>query len=384
MSTFSSSPAPASPMSTASAQLPIHTAQTLESSLRTSIAGISAQGSQEIDQLLQSDAWILSSPLKGPPPSPVVERPHTPIRRAVGMIVLSPLSPPPALNQDIALQVLLSLGMTHKNIMKDLPFREDKAIEAVQAGNMTIKAAGDRYAIPPRTLGDRLSGKLAKADSAKARRLLNEVEDIVLHEFILLQIELGFPPTIDMIQRAATSLVQRKKAHQLGLPRGHDSILKLGVGKNWVGRWLDRNPEVYARRVRALESKRAVQSTPEMCYGFLEKVSAVCKEYNIAPCDISNMDEKGFACGGTPRKATYAVIPRGHLSITRIETGNRRWITSLEFVTGDGVCGLIYIIKSGKVMIQDSAAAIRREFGSEPWKLAVSSIGWSDAQHSQQ
>jgi hypothetical protein len=58
--TFSSSPAPASPMLPASAQLPIHTAQTLESSLRTSIAGISAQGSQEIDQLLQSDAWILS------------------------------------------------------------------------------------------------------------------------------------------------------------------------------------------------------------------------------------------------------------------------------------------------------------------------------------
>jgi DNA repair exonuclease SbcCD ATPase subunit len=86
-------------MSPASAQLPIYTAQTLESSLRTSIAGISAQGSQEIDQLLQSDAWILSSPLKGPPPSPVVERPHTPIGRAVGMIVSSPLSPPPALDQ---------------------------------------------------------------------------------------------------------------------------------------------------------------------------------------------------------------------------------------------------------------------------------------------
>jgi hypothetical protein len=100
---FSSSPAPASPILPASAQLPIHTAQTLKSSLRTSIAGISAQGSQKIDQLLQSDAWILNSPLKGPPPSPVVERPRTPIERVVGMIVLSPLSPPPALNQEITL-----------------------------------------------------------------------------------------------------------------------------------------------------------------------------------------------------------------------------------------------------------------------------------------
>jgi hypothetical protein len=51
---------------------------------------------------------------------------------------------------------------------------------------MIIKAAGDRYAVPPRTLSDRLSKKLAKTESVKERRLLNEVEDIVLHEFILL------------------------------------------------------------------------------------------------------------------------------------------------------------------------------------------------------
>jgi hypothetical protein len=68
------------------------------------------------------------------------------------------------------------------------------------------------YAVPRRTLGNRLSGKLVKVESAKTRRFLTEVEDTVLREFILLQIELNFPPTIDMIQRAATSLVQRKKA----------------------------------------------------------------------------------------------------------------------------------------------------------------------------
>jgi hypothetical protein len=80
-------------------------------------------------------------------------------------------------------------------------------------------------------------------------------------------------------------------------------------------------------------------------------VSAACKKYNIAPCDIANIDEKGLACGGTPGKTIYVVIPRGHLSITRIETGNRKWITSLKFITGDNVYNPVYIIESGKVMI---------------------------------
>jgi hypothetical protein len=36
------------------------------------------------------------------------------------------------------------------------------------------------------------------------------------------------------------------------------------------------------------------------------------------------MDEKGFAYGGTPGKASYAVVLKGHLSIIRIKTGNRK------------------------------------------------------------
>jgi hypothetical protein len=61
-----------------------------------------------------------------------------------------------------------------------------------------------------------------------------------------------------------------------------------------------------------------------VCYGFLEKVLAVYEKYNIALCGILNIDEKGFVYGGIPRKATYAVIPRDHLLITRIKTDNRK------------------------------------------------------------
>jgi hypothetical protein len=72
---------------------------------------------------------------------------------------------------------------------------------------MIINTVSDMYAVSRRTLDDRLSRKLIKAELTKTRKLLTEVEDTVLREFILLQIELNFPPIIDMIQRAATSLI---------------------------------------------------------------------------------------------------------------------------------------------------------------------------------
>jgi hypothetical protein len=63
------------------------------------------------------------------------------------------------------------------------------------------------------------------------------------------------------------------------------------------------------------------------------------------------MDEKGFACGGILGKTTFVVVSRGYLLITRIELDNRKWITSLEFVTVDGVLRPAYILDSGKVVM---------------------------------
>jgi RecA-family ATPase len=61
-----------------------------------------------------------------------------------------------------------------------------------------------------------------------------------------------------------------------------------------------------------------------MYFSFLEKLLVVIKRYRIAPSNISNIDEKGFTYGGTPGKASYAVVLKGHLSTTRIKTGNRK------------------------------------------------------------
>jgi hypothetical protein len=95
--------------------------------------------------------------------------------------------------------------------MKDQSFRESKAIKAVKAGQ-DIKAAAHTYNVSRHTLSDRIHGKLSKVKSAKERRLLDNIKDRVLQEFIYHNIELGFPPIIEMIERAAGEILQRKKA----------------------------------------------------------------------------------------------------------------------------------------------------------------------------
>jgi hypothetical protein len=74
--------------------------------------------------------------------------------------------------------------MTYQNVIKDQSFREHKAVDAVRAKDISVTDALDQYKLLRRTLGDCVSEKELKIKSAKKRRLLNNMKDIMLREFI--------------------------------------------------------------------------------------------------------------------------------------------------------------------------------------------------------
>ena len=74
MSACSCSP---EPTPSVSPELPMATVPTMEASQRASIGGITGNSSPEVEQLFCSKFWLPSSPLKGPPRSPVISRPRT-------------------------------------------------------------------------------------------------------------------------------------------------------------------------------------------------------------------------------------------------------------------------------------------------------------------
>ena len=62
---------------------------------------------------------------------------------------------------------------------------------------------------------------------------------------------------------------------------------------------------------RDLESKRSVQTKPEIAEDFLAKLAAVKCKCLIKPENTLNMDEKGFTMGGEPGVASKVVVSAG-------------------------------------------------------------------------
>jgi hypothetical protein len=82
------------------------------------------------------------------------------------------------------------------------------------------------------------------------------------------------------------------------------------VGKNWHIALLTRNPEIKRVVARDLNRTRASAMLKiETFIEYFELYNSLCQQYNIAPQDTYNMDEKGFYMRAIQR--AYVLIPVG-------------------------------------------------------------------------
>ena len=347
----------------------------MEPSLRRTVSEITVEGSQAIVNWQNSDYWVPDAP----PPSPL--RPRTPLRHVAVPDSSSPLSSPVQLAPLENHEIRLRLGLTNKIWVPSAPEREAAAVQAVQEKRMTVRQAEDAYEIPKSTISARMNGRSTKQASGVKQRLFSQEEDEILLQYIHQQIELGYAPNKQMVIEAANVIKRNREAARLGYSINHELVRNWTVGKNWFYKFMKRNPDLKYRLQQAVESKRAVQSCPSICYGFINKLEYLLKEYDIQDADISNMDEKGFAAGGSTGKHCYAVVPRGwHKAIIRISSDNRTWISAIEGITTAGEALPPYIIHAGKKASRD----VEREFEEGLWQVGVSTTGWSDSDHALQ
>ncbi|KAF7573982.1 hypothetical protein PtrM4_056050 [Pyrenophora tritici-repentis] len=69
------------------------------------------------------------------------------------------------------------------------------------------------------------------------------------------------------------------------------------VGKNWVDRFIQRNPELRTRRSRPYDRQRAACEDPVLIKGWFELVQNTKAKYGIIDEDMYNFDETGFIMG---------------------------------------------------------------------------------------
>jgi hypothetical protein len=75
---------------------------------------------------------------------------------------------------------------------------------------------------------------------------------------------------------------------------------------------------------------------------YFELYNSLCQQYNIAPQDTYNMDEKGFCIKAIQR--AYVLIPVGEREAFLRQNGNREWVSIIETISATDETLSSYII----------------------------------------
>lgn len=135
------------------------------------------------------------------------------------------------------------------------------AIERYQTSkDPSIRECAETFNIPYSTLRDRLQGKGSRRDSHRRQQLLNEHEEKSVVAWCIRMDDWGFPLKLSLVKEMSAYLIKKRNS-------GH----KLGV--HWLGRFLDRNPEIASRFSSRLERQRAFADNPIVLKDYFRLVS---------------------------------------------------------------------------------------------------------------
>jgi hypothetical protein len=113
----------------------------------------------------------------------------------------------------------------------------------------SMRALAEKFGILYSTLRDRLNGAQSYQESHRHQQQLTEHEEKAIGRWCQKLDDWGFPPRLSAVHRMAASLVAKHASH-------------LPLGRNWLTRFLNRNPELAGRFSNRLERERAFANNP--------------------------------------------------------------------------------------------------------------------------
>ena len=197
------------------------------------------------------------------------------------------------------------------------------AIQATRNGPNRIsqRAAAKLYDIPLSTLNGRINGAQPRRDTRHPHHKLNSIEERVLHDHIIDLDTRGMPPNLAGVEDMANLLAES---------RGGDR-----VGKHWVRRFIDRNPNLKTKMNRKYDHQRALCEDPGVVSAWFALVANIKAIYGILDEDMYNFGETDFMMGviGSTLVVTRA-DRRGKAK--SVQPGNREWATAIECINSQG------------------------------------------------
>jgi hypothetical protein len=123
----------------------------------------------------------------------------------------------------------------------------------------SMRVSAETFGIPYSTLRDRLNGAQTRQAAHRSQQLLTEYEESTIVKWCERMDDWGFPVRLGNLKEMAAYLVgKREKGRTLG--------------KNWLSRFLARNPQLSSKFSARLDRQRAVTNNPELLKDYFKKV----------------------------------------------------------------------------------------------------------------
>ena len=226
----------------------------------------------------------------------------------------------------------------------------------------SIRQAALAYNVPPKSLENRLNGRVARVLTRANNHKLTPTEEQVLIQWIISMDNRGYPPRVCAVQNAARLLLQQRVGPSAS------------IGINWPTRFIKRQPTLQSRFNRKYDYQRAQCEDPELIGAWFRLVSNTIQKYGIQEEDIYNFDETGFAMGiaSTSRVVTTS-DRRG--KPPQLQPGDREWVTAIEAINARGWCLPPMVIFKGKVHLSTWFETTQLP---PNWVIALSDNGWTN------
>ncbi|EFQ93559.1 hypothetical protein PTT_09042 [Pyrenophora teres f. teres 0-1] len=214
---------------------------------------------------------------------------------------------------------------------------------------------------PQSTLRTRLRCIQPQSETVSVNRKLSPIEEQSLVQWILALDQRGFSPHIIDVRRMVDALLAA---------RGQDPP-PLPIGKKWVSRFIQGQPELQTKWTRRFHSQRASCEDPTTITAWFKLVEETRQTYGVLDQDIYNFDETGFAMGVASTSKIVTSSDRVSRAVV-VQPGNREWVTAIECVNASGWSLPAFMILAGKV----HQSSWYRDLPLD-WTVGVSDNGWT-------
>lgn len=234
-----------------------------------------------------------------------------------------------------------------------------RAISDIKSG-LSLRVAALRHGIPRSTLSHRVNGMSTRQEAHQYRQTLSAAQESCLQDWVIVQQDLGFPPTHAQVREFASRVAVRN---------GHTGE----IGIHWMEAFLRRNPGIKTVRGQKIDTERFNGATTERIKDFFVHINHP-EIKKIKPENRHNMDEfgvmeglggNGLFLGSSEKKAVLCKEP-----------GKTPWITILETISATGKALTPLVIFKGKTVQQQWFPESSDFLAS--WDFTATNKGWTD------